>query len=219
MTTAQSPSFPLDGTPVYVEKNGQWREARLTQWYWHSQTGEQYNVFYLDDQSTETGVPPSRIRSLEQAQNSGITTNVYDLDSRAGIEQMLNAHNQWRSQVGVPPLRWSAQLSRYAQEWADHLLATNQFEHRSDSLYGENLAMSSGQQMSPQRVVDLWGEEIKDYNYQQNSCTPGEMCGHYTQIVWKTTTEVGCAVARQGRREVWVCNYNPPGNYVGQRPY
>ena len=43
--------------------------------------------------------------------------------------------------------------------------------------------------------------------------------GHYTQIVWRSTVEVGCAVARSGLHEVWVCRYSPPGNVVGQRPY
>jgi pathogenesis-related protein 1 len=45
------------------------------------------------------------------------------------------------------------------------------------------------------------------------------MCGHYTQIVWRNTKAVGCAVGGKGAREVWVCDYDPPGNYVGQRPY
>jgi hypothetical protein len=45
------------------------------------------------------------------------------------------------------------------------------------------------------------------------------VCGHYTQIVWRNTKSVGCAVARGKGVEVWVCNYDPPGNYAGQRPY
>jgi PadR family transcriptional regulator len=45
------------------------------------------------------------------------------------------------------------------------------------------------------------------------------VCGHYTQIVWSNTREVGCGVARDSNREVWVCNYNPPGNWIGERPY
>jgi len=45
------------------------------------------------------------------------------------------------------------------------------------------------------------------------------VCGHYTQIVWRDTKQVGCGVARDNRREIWVCNYDPPGNWVGHRPY
>lgn len=131
--------------------------------------------------------------------------------------EMLNAHNRWRQQVGVPPLQWSNELADYAQAWANQLAEDDRFEHRPNNRYGENLAYFSGQRATASRVVDLWGNEVADYDYSSNRCTG--VCGHYTQIVWKTTTEVGCAVARAGNEEYWVCNYNPPGNYVGQRPY
>ncbi|MDB9314262.1 pathogenesis-related family 1 protein [Spirulina sp. CS-785/01] len=216
---AQNPTFPLDGQPVYVLRNNQWLEARLMGWQWNSQEGEKYTVLYVEDNTTEEGVSVDRIRSLEDAQNAGIETNVYDLSSQAGIEQMLAAHNKWRAKVGVPPVQWSPTLANYAQEWAETLIRENSFEHRQNSNYGENLATASGQQLSPERVVDMWGNEVEYYDYATNSCTPGEMCGHYTQVVWEDTKEVGCGMARNENREVWVCNYNPPGNYVGQRPY
>lgn len=216
---SQTPPFALDGQPVYVNHQGQWREALLTGYQWHSTRGYQYTVLFVESQTTATGVKPDRIKTLENATQAGIATNVYDLQSSAGVQQMLEAHNRWRSTVGVPPLRWSNALANYAQEWAQTLLQNNKFEHRSPSPYGENLAMASGQMLSPARVVDMWGDEVADYDYGRNHCQRGKMCGHYTQVVWKNTTEVGCAVARNDRREVWVCNYNPPGNYIGQRPY
>lgn len=219
MQLAQQQTFPFDGKPVYVLHNGTWREAFLMGWNWSSNEGEKYTVRYADDNSTEEGVTVERIRTLAQAQQNGVATNVYDLSSQAGIEQMVNAHNQWRSQVGVRPLRWSPQLASYAQSWADRLAQNNRFEHRQNSPYGENLASSTGRQMSPTRVVEMWGNEVRDYDYASNSCAPGKVCGHYTQIVWANTTEVGCGVARSGDREVWVCNYNPPGNFIGQKPY
>ena len=215
----QRPSIPLDGRPVYVRKQGQWHEAILTRWGWNSSTGEQFNVSYIEDNTTEAGVTRDRILTLEEARQRGIATNVYDLASQAGIEQMLNAHNKWRNTVNVPPLRWSPDLANYAQEWANKLLRENKFEHRRNSSYGENLAAASGQQLSPERVVDMWGNEVRDYNYNNNSCQPGKMCGHYTQVVWESTREVGCAMARNSDREVWVCNYNPPGNIIGRKPY
>jgi pathogenesis-related protein 1 len=45
------------------------------------------------------------------------------------------------------------------------------------------------------------------------------VCGHYTQIVWRDTTSVGCAAQSCPQGEIWVCDYSPPGNYVGQHPY
>lgn len=213
------PSIPLDGKPVYVLQQNKWREARLMGWNWRSDRGELYKVLYVEDNRTEDGVGRDRIRSLAEAQRAGMATNVYDLSSQAGIDRMLAAHNQWRARVSVPALRWSPQLATYAQQWAAKLLAEDKFEHRPNSPYGENLAFAGGQQLSPDRVVEMWGNEVSHYNYATNRCAPGKVCGHYTQIVWRNTTEVGCGMARGNNKEIWVCNYNPPGNFIGQKPY
>lgn len=215
---AQVP-FKLDGKPVYVQRNGTWQEAQLRGYRSSSATGTVYTVQYVRDNSTEQNVPSTRIISLEEAQRRKIATTVYDVSSQVGVKQMLDAHNSWRKRTGVPPLTWSPQLATYAQEWAIRLLRENKFEHRKNSPYGENLAWAGGQQLSPERVVTMWGEEVSDYNYTANSCKPGKMCGHYTQVVWRNTKQVGCGMARGNGKEVWVCNYNPPGNYRGQRPY
>ena len=87
------------------------------------------------------------------------------------------------------------------------------------SKYGENLASATGPRLTPASVVNMWGGEVNDCTYSSNRCATGKMCGHYTQVVWRTTIQVGCGMARIGSSEVWVCNFNPPGNYVGQRPY
>jgi pathogenesis-related protein 1 len=146
-------------------------------------------------------------------------TGVYDVSTSTGIQQMVNAHNSWRKTTGVAPLSWSPKLASFAQDWANTLVSRNEFKHRANNNYGENLAAAQGKSFSPKSVVEYWGEEVRDYNYNTNSCKPGEMCGHYTQLVWQKTKEVGCAKAKSGNKEVWVCNYNPPGNYVGQKPY
>jgi pathogenesis-related protein 1 len=129
---------------------------------------------------------------------------------------MLAAHNAVRSRIADPPLTWSDKLAQRAQAWADVLLTRNQFAH-SKSSYGENLFAITGASASPEQVVNNWASEARDYDHASNTCS--KVCGHYTQIVWASTKEVGCAVARDSRREVWVCNYDPPGNYVGKRPY
>jgi uncharacterized protein YkwD len=220
-TTAQmlTPPFPLDGKPVYISSAGKWREARLTGYRWNTQTGFLYSAVYPSNNQTEQNITTDLIISLATAQARGIATTVYDVSSQAGITQMVNAHNAIRSQYGVPNLTWSTQLASYAQQWANTLLQNGKFEHRSNSPYGENLATASGQMFSPERVVNLWGAESKYYNYASNSCAAGQVCGHFTQIVWRNTTQVGCGVARNAQREVWVCNYNPPGNIIGRKPY
>jgi uncharacterized protein YkwD len=130
---------------------------------------------------------------------------------------MLAGHNAVRARVAMPPLTWSDRLAARAQDWADTLLARKQFIHRPNSSYGENLFEITGAAASPAQVINAWAEESRNYNYAANRCTG--VCGHYTQIVWRDTKEVGCAVARGRGREVWVCNYDPPGNWVGRRPY
>jgi len=130
---------------------------------------------------------------------------------------ILAVHNSVRARVGTAPLSWSVRLAALAQDWADTLLARRQFVHRPNSIYGENLFEITGATASSAQVVNSWAAEFRNYDYRSNRCRGA--CGHYTQIVWDDTREVGCAVARGGGREVWVCDYDPPGNWVGKRPY
>ena len=130
---------------------------------------------------------------------------------------MLAVHSAVRARVGMAPLAWSDRLAAHSQDWANTLLARRQFIHRPNSIYGENLYEIIGAAASSARVVNAWAAEARNYDYRSNRCRG--VCGHYTQIVWGDTKEVGCAVARGGGREVWVCDYDPPGNWVGKRPY
>jgi uncharacterized protein YkwD len=135
----------------------------------------------------------------------------------AFVTDMLAAHNAARERVKVASLTWSDKLAQRAEAWADVLLTRKQFAHSPKSPYGENLFEIEGAAASSSEVVREWASESRDYEYASNKCRG--VCGHYTQIIWATTKEVGCAVARDSHREVWVCNYNPPGNWIGKRPY
>lgn len=131
---------------------------------------------------------------------------------------MLAAHNQWRAKTGVPDLVWSPKLAAAAQSWADRLAGADCWLKHSGSSYGENLYTDKAPGISPQTVVDAWGREIRFYNYADNSCS--SVCGHYTQVVWRNSKELGCARAVCGDgAEIWVCNYSPAGNIVGRKPY
>lgn len=133
------------------------------------------------------------------------------------VQDMLDSHNAVRARVGVPPLTWSGSLAQTAQDWADYLIATNTFFHSPDNQYGENLYEIAGGTTPPNDVVSTWAQEATGYDVRRDTCSG--VCGHYTQLVWSNTRELGCAVAMDTRREVWVCEYSPPGNIVGFRPY
>jgi uncharacterized protein YkwD len=132
-------------------------------------------------------------------------------------DQMLAAHNAARTAVKTKALVWSDKLAVAAQNWANVLITRQGLTHQKKSKYGENMFEMVGAGAAPEAVVKRWTSESGDYDYKTNRCRVA--CGHYTQVVWRDTRELGCAVARRGNREVWVCEYSPPGNYVGERPY
>ena len=164
--------------------------------------------------------------------------NQYIRATPTAFKGTLASHNAVRAQLGLNPLRWSNKLAVYAQQWAKHQARTQNclMQHRPHSagpfkqIHGENLFWASPkrwsdgkielQNISISGVVKAWASEVKDYDYQTNSCRIGEQCGHYTQIVWRESQAVGCAkVVCADKSQLWVCNYNPPGNYVGEKPY
>ncbi len=159
--------------------------------------------------------------------------NKPQLSQEERFEGVLEAHNSVRLKHGLPPLTWSDKLAAYSQQWANHLGASGHCKmvHRSGTPpYGENLywasplSWSTGQtavqDVTIKDVVKVWTDEEKWYDYASNSCEPGQQCGHYTQIVWHNTTEVGCAMkVCADKSQSWVCSYNPPGNFAGERPY
>lgn len=156
------------------------------------------------------------------------------------IDEMLCAHNARRgtfpSPTPVPPipdLEWDAQLADIAAGYAAQCTWAHN-PNRSDNYpryVGENLALfSSGWSVNSlvESSLTNWVEnEIPDYDYASNTCTG--TCGHYTQVVWRNTERVGCALKQcatvSNLGPTWnnayllVCNYSPGGNYVGQWPY
>lgn len=131
---------------------------------------------------------------------------------------LLAAHNRVRASVGVRPLAWSDAIARFAQRRADHLAARGcKLVHDARNAYGENLFWTS-RSVAAATVVATWAEERHDYDDESNTC-PGGTCGHYTQVIWAASTHLGCGMASCGSAEIWVCNYDPPGNVVGRAPY
>jgi Cysteine-rich secretory protein family len=140
-------------------------------------------------------------------------------------EEILDAHNQYRAQVDVPPLEWSDLLASDAQAWADYLasLGGQELEHAEDTGQGENLWMGTSGFFSPTEMVASWGEEQQYFiggTFPDVSSTGNWFdVGHYTQVVWRNTTEVGCGIATAGGNDIFVCRYSPPGNFLGESVY
>ncbi|KAL2228023.1 pathogenesis-related protein PR-1-like isoform X2 [Sesamum indicum] len=134
--------------------------------------------------------------------------------------QFLSIQNAARANLGLAPLIWDPRIARYAAWYANMRRADCALEH-SNGPYGENIFWGSGDEWTPAQAAAEWVAERQGYDYRSNSCAHGEQCGHYTQIVWKETRRVGCArvVCYEGRGVFMICNYDPPGNYIGERPY
>jgi hypothetical protein len=144
-----------------------------------------------------------------------------NLDTR-----LLAAHNRERAAIGVPPLEWDEQLAADAANWAEALAATNSFVHsRADptdpEVQGENLWAGTRGAWAPEEMVGLWLAEKRDYR-------PGvfpavsrsgdlDRVGHYTQVIWRETRKVGCAIARGADEDFLVCRYSQGGNVMGQQ--
>ncbi len=136
------------------------------------------------------------------------------------IANMLLRNNEIRQEVfSGSPIYWSDALALSAQSHADTIAATGKLEH-SQSGYGENLYVSFSS-ASYEDAVNSWYEEKVYYDYAGNSCTAGQECAHYTQLIWEESTEVGCGKASNEAQTATavVCQYNPPGNQAGEQPY
>ncbi|XP_031481265.1 pathogenesis-related protein PR-1-like [Nymphaea colorata] len=142
-------------------------------------------------------------------------------ESNKGLEtEFLVPQNAARATVGEPPLAWDGRLAQYAESYANKRRADCDLRH-SEGPYGENIFWGSGTDWTPADAVRDWVLEARNYDHHTNSCVRGRKCGHYTQIVWSSTTSVGCAkVTCDGGAGVFMtCNYDPPGNFVGEKPY
>lgn len=140
--------------------------------------------------------------------------------------QVLAQHNLERSRTGVPPLAWNARLARDAQAWAQQLAREGLLRHTSHAENGgagENLWMGSAGYFAPETMVGAFLDERRHYRHGAfpNVSRTGNWqdVGHYTQVVWRGTREVGCGVARGAGHDFLVCRYWPAGNWMGQRPY
>jgi uncharacterized protein YkwD len=162
---------------------------------------------------------PAKINDVENNENSTVTSANLSQQQK---NEFVARHNYWRNQVGSPAVVWSEQLATYAYEWAKHLADNDLFEHRQNDKYGENIFMCyscSAQTFTPSKVVDDWASEKKYYHGENITGSNFSKFGHYTQVIWCQTTQLGCAmVPTTNGNMIVVCNYSPAGNMLGEMP-
>jgi|307.fasta_scaffold360476_1 hypothetical protein len=136
---------------------------------------------------------------------------------RAAAQEMLTLQNTRRNLHCASPFTWSDTLAAAAQQWANACMREpndpTRFAHSSpDSRpnQGENLAWGTGDFASAASSVEQWYNEIRQYNFS----APGfsSATGHFTQMVWRSSTQLGCAMANCSGETLWVCRYSPAGN-------
>ncbi|XP_007970952.3 peptidase inhibitor 16 isoform X2 [Chlorocebus sabaeus] len=142
---------------------------------------------------------------------------------------MLELHNLYRAQVSPPAsdmlhMRWDEELAAFAKAYARQCV----WGHNKDrGRRGENLFAITDEGLDVPLAMEEWHHEREHYNLSAATCSPGQMCGHYTQVVWAKTERIGCGShfceklqgVEETNIELLVCNYEPPGNVKGKRPY
>jgi hypothetical protein len=144
-------------------------------------------------------------------------------------DEILAAHNEERALAGTPPLKWDAGLAAHARRWALHLSALGELKHDPRGGVGENLSMGPAGKSSVRDFVDDWIGEKKIWRngrfpdaVEETARQTGadwHQIGHYSQMIWRTTTHLGCAMVTAKDWDYLVCRYSPPGNRRGEKAY
>ncbi|KAL5256901.1 hypothetical protein ACHWQZ_G011986 [Mnemiopsis leidyi] len=169
-------------------------------------------------------------RDYNRYNGSGETESTNDSRNGLGIsveeKTLLDEHNKRRRHHGVPDLIYDTKLAASSLSWCKVLARQDKFEHskqdNSVEGVGENLYVSWGMNPNqvPESAVKNWYDEIKDHDFYYPKFK--FETGHFTQVIWKATTRVGCGVTKPSessspkRKSYVCCHYSPPGNWRGK---
>ncbi len=135
--------------------------------------------------------------------------------------RLLATHNSERTRLGLSALIWDEKLATSSNLWAQKLATSGEFEHDPATNFGENLWAGTKGAFGAEHMVQAWISERKDFipGAFPNVSKTGNVSdvGHYTQIIWRDTKRVGCALASSRTQDVLVCRYDPPGNFEGEK--
>ncbi|XP_026484738.1 peptidase inhibitor 16-like isoform X1 [Vanessa tameamea] len=170
----------------------------------------------------KSGPPSPNFRSSKNLSDiaNDLVTKIksFSISTEKFEEEFLQAHNDYRFKHRVPPLELSKRLCKNAEDWAKTISKKGKVEHQDQNEYGENIfyAWSSDPNfsLSGRDPVDKWYSEISNHSFGQE---PDHLSsGHFTQVVWEDSREIGVGVAKTKEGQIYVvANYYPPGNVMG----
>ena len=163
----------------------------------------------LSDPGSPVDLPQS-----EPAEPSDVRQADRPAPPRGDARAFVAAHNRVRAKHCANPLTWSAKLAQVAQKWANSLRDKGCAFGHSNGAYGENLAAGTSGTLDPEAVVAMWYDEVAHYRFPDGGFSM--QTGHFTQVVWRRTAQVGCGRSHCKDMDIWVCEYDPPGNWEGQ---
>ncbi|XVF24180.1 hypothetical protein REPUB_Repub13aG0105200 [Reevesia pubescens] len=142
---------------------------------------------------------------------------VFQVSSQDLAQEILDAHNAARKEVGVPSMTWNNVSEAYALDYSLGMINSCKPTH-AGGRSGQNLAWSVTD-LSGIDAVERWVNEKNDYDLKSGVCATGRLCNHYTQVIWINSSQLGCAKVRCNNNGTFIaCHYYPPGNVPGKRP-
>ena len=160
----------------------------------------------------------SKAFQKESSKNEKEIRKLDSLDLDQIKKDILNKHNYYRSRHQVNDLKWNKEIQVIAQAYSEKIAPGHSLVHSSNTYkgdpLGENLYMSYGS-MNGEAASNAWYNEVDNYDFSSHTSKDGKVTGHFTQLVWKGSKEIGCGAACDGTYCVCTCNYYPAGNFIG----
>ncbi|RSL54796.1 hypothetical protein CEP54_009715, partial [Fusarium duplospermum] len=188
-------------------------------WQWQSQpeqVEQPAQTTVVVEAPKATSAPAASAPAASSGSGSGSSSGSLNSDEQGA----LDAHNAARAAVGTADLVWDDELAAGALEYAQQLVSIGSLVHSGADGFGENLYQGGEGEATPlTNAVNMFNDEKKDYSGQAIDSSNYMTFGHYTQVVWKSTTKVGMAKAEGNGKCFVVARYQEPGNMIGETAY